>query len=90
MAAPFSTMPSRCRSTRDVVMGVFAAHLFWAVAAYAQRSGVSFGPYVEARTPGMPTAVAVRVSEDAPMPMILASCDGRNGVDQYTLTSGGT
>lgn len=70
-------------------MGVFAAHLFWAYAAYSQRGGVSFGPYVETGTPALPAAVAVHVSALAPLPTILVAYAGRTGVDEYALTSGG-
>ena len=89
MVAPYSTLQHRIRSSRDLVMGVFAAHLFWAYAAYSQRSGVSFGPYVETGTPGVPVAVAVHVSALAPLPTILVAYNGRTGVDEYSLTSGG-
>ncbi len=89
MGAPSSTLRHRIRTSRDVVMGVFAAHLFWANAAYSQRSGVSFGPYVETGTPALPVAVAVHVSALAPLPTILVAYAGRTGVDEYALTSGG-
>jgi hypothetical protein len=89
MAASYSTLQHRIRSSRDLVVGVFAAHLFWAYAAYSQRSGVSFGPYVETATPGHPVAVAVHVSALAPLPTILVAYNGRTGVDELSLTSGG-
>ena len=89
MAAPFSTFPYRVRRTRDVIVGVFAAHLFWAYMAYCQRSGASFGPYVETRTPALPIAVTVHTSSLAPLPTILVAYAGRNGVDEFALTSGG-
>jgi hypothetical protein len=89
MAAPSSTLYDRIRVSRDMVIRVFATHLVWAVAAYSQRSGVSFGPYVETATAGSPVAVAVRASSQAPLPSILAAYDGRNGVEEFSLTSGG-
>jgi hypothetical protein len=89
MAAPFTPFPYRVRRTRDVIVGVFAAHLFWAYMAYCQRSGASFGPYVETRTPGHPIAVAVHTSSLAPLPTILVAYAETNGVDEFSLTSGG-
>jgi hypothetical protein len=89
MAAPFTPCPYRVRRTRDVIVGVFAAHLFWAYMAYCQRSGASFGPYVETRTPALPIAVTVHTSSLAPLPTILVAYADRSGVDEFALTSGG-